>query len=123
MKNSEAFYHRLKESYPKINQLPLWEEYDWSEFGYENSFIMTGLAREISNWDLESDCGNLAGFFQIVEEAFTDSNNATISILKTDFLVTIMEVNNKLFRDEVKKLMGKKTQHAYREMLQFYRES
>ncbi|MFY7729299.1 MAG: hypothetical protein ACOVRN_07275 [Flavobacterium sp.] len=123
MQNREAFYRRLKESYPKINQLPLWEEYDWSEFGYENSFIMTGLAREISNWDLESERGNLAGFFQIVEEAFTDSNNVTISILKTDFLVTIMEVNNKLFRDEVKKLMGKKTQHAYREMLQFYRES
>lgn len=123
MKNITQFYKILKSNFPKINQCKFWDEYDWSEEGYENSFIMTEIAQEISSWDTKLEFGELTKLFNIIEIGFVEYDNSTSSFLATDFLVTIMEIKNKLIRDKIKKMMGSKTQENYRAMLKFYREN
>ena len=121
MKNIEQFYQELKNNFPKINQCKFWNEYDSSEEGYEHSSIMTEIAREISSWDIK-EYGEFSRLFQFIENAFLTHDNRTTSFLATDFLVTIMEIENKFVRDEIKKNMRSKTQETYREMLKFYNE-
>ena len=122
MKNINQFYQYLKNTFPQINRCKFWDEYDWSENGYENSFIMTEIAREINSWNVKSEYDEFTKLFQIIENGFTEYDNATSSFLTTDFLVTIMEIEDKNTRDEIKKFMKSKTQEKYKEMLKFYRE-
>lgn len=123
MNNITQFYRKLKENFPKINQKTFWNEYDWSEEGYENSFIMTEIAREICCWNIKTEYWELDNLFKIIEIGLTEYDEKTCSFLATDFLVTLMEKENKIVRDEIKKLMRKKTQETYRDMLKFYREA
>lgn len=122
-KNIESFYKELKTNVSKIDDLNIWQEYDWSENnGIENSAIMTELAREISKWNPKTDYGDFSAFFQTIEDGFLNFDKTTSSYLATDFLVTIMEIKDKFIRDEIKKFMRNETQKQYREMLHFYRE-
>lgn len=122
MKTCEQFYQELRNNFPKIHQCEFWNEYDWSEEGYESSFIMTEIAREISRWNIESEYSELTKLFQIVENGFVEYNIKTSSYLATDFLVSIMEIEDKFIRDEIKKFMRSKTQQEYRKMQKFYKE-
>lgn len=122
MKNITQFYKELKNNFPKINQCKFWDEYDWSEEGYENSFIMTEIAREVSGWNVKSEYGDFTKLFKIIEDGFVEYDKSTSSFLATDFLVTIMEIKDKFIRDEIKKFMRSKTKENYGEMLKFYRE-
>lgn len=122
MKNIEEFYQELKNTFPKIDQCLFWDDYNWSEDSYDNSLIMTEIAREISQWDIKSEYWEFTKLFQIIEKGFVEYNLKTSSFLATDFLVTIMEIKDKFIRDEIKKFMRSKTQEEYREMLKFYRE-
>ncbi len=122
MKNITQFYQELKGNFPKITQCKFWDEYDWSEEGYEDSSIMTEIAREISHWNVKLEYGEFSKLFQIVENGFHEYDIRTSSFLATDFLVTIMEIKDKFIRDEIKKFIRSKTQEKYREMLKFYRE-
>jgi len=123
MKNIEQFYIELKNNFKKIDELELWNEFDWSENGYENSFIMTKLAQEISSWNLITENYELSKFLKIIEDGFIYYNKATSSMLATDFLVTIMEIEDQEVRNEIKQIMLPKTQLNYQNMLTFYRES
>lgn len=122
MKNIIQFYKLLKTNFPKINQCKFWNEYYLSENGYENSIIMTELAQEISTWDIKKEYEEFTKLFNIIEIGFEEYDISTTSYLATDFLVTIMEIKNKLLRSEIKSYMKYKTQEKYSEMLKFYKE-
>ena len=123
MKTITEFYQNLKNNFSKIDQCSFWNKYDWSEEGYENSFIITEIAREISQWNTKSECAEFDNLFQIIENGFLEYDIKTSSLLATDFLVSLMEIKEKRIRDEIKKFMRSKTQEKYGEMLKFYRET
>lgn len=122
MKNITQFYHNLKNTFPKINQCKFWDEYYLSDNLYENSLIMTEIAREVNTWSIKSEFQEFTKFFEIIENGYTEYDVTTSSFLTTDFLVTIIENEDKNIRDEIKKFMKNKTQEKYNEMLIFYNE-
>ncbi len=102
MNNITKFYKEIKENFPKINQKAFWNEYDWNEEGYENSFIMTEIAREICRWNIKTEYWELDNLFKIIEIGLTEYDEKTCSFLATDFLVTLMEKKIKLLEMKLK---------------------
>ena len=56
------------------------------------------------------------------ERAFEEATNSVIAYIGTDFTVTILECKDKTIRENIKKLMGKNTAHAYQMNLRGYSE-
>jgi hypothetical protein len=119
-KNIQEFYIELKNQFPRINELSLWNNYDWSLEGNNNSLIMSEIAIEITNWT-KSD--NLENLFEFIENSFIEHDTRTTSFLYADFLVTIIEIKDKQIRESIKQIMKPITREHYQRLLDFYLEA
>jgi hypothetical protein len=120
-KNFEDFYNEIRSQFPKMKELDTWDKYDWSLQGHENSAIMTELSREMANWVTKGNELDVQRLMNIVEKYFIEGDVPVISIIYTDFLVTIMEVKKEI-RERIKKMMGPETEKHYKNLFKFYRE-
>jgi O-acetylhomoserine/O-acetylserine sulfhydrylase-like pyridoxal-dependent enzyme len=57
-----------------------------------------------------------------IEKYFYDGSLEVISIIYTDFLVTIMEIDDKEIRETIKKMMKPETAKQYMELFKYYQE-
>jgi hypothetical protein len=122
-KNIEEFYIDLKNKFPKIAELKTWNKYNWSIEGYENSMIMSDLAEEIILWTSNDKLEDSRNFFNFLELCLNVYDERVTSFIYTDFLITIMEAENKETRELIKKMMLSKTKEFYQLLFQFYSES
>lgn len=121
-KNFEDFYNELRNQFPSINELNTWSLYDWRVNGYKHSLIMSELAIETANLLSHGQLSETEEIMNIVEKYFHEGDTPVISILYSDFLVTIMETKKET-REALKKMMGTQTINQYNRLLYFYREA
>jgi hypothetical protein len=120
-KNFEDFYNEIRDQFPKMRQLNTWDKYDWSLGGSENSMIMSELSMEMANWVADGQESEGKRMMDMIERYFHEGDIPVISIIYTDFLVTIME-QRKEIREVIKKMMGSETEKHYKNLFKFYRE-
>lgn len=115
------FYRMLEYEFQSIQKLDLLQGINIEEEGWENSDIMTKLARELTKIVHDGELKIAFHFMNKVEEAFQYGGDTLINYLYPDFLVTIME-QEKEPREYLKSLMGALTKQHYKKLLHFYRE-
>ena len=120
-KNFQDFYKEVRDQFPQVRELDIWNNYSWGLNGNENSFIMTDLSKEMAGWVSEGLISEALRLMNMVERYLNEADIAVSSIIYTDFLVTIMEANKEV-RDLIKKLMGPETEKHYKNLLKLYRE-
>lgn len=121
-KNYEDFYKEIRQEFPRMKQLGIWEECDWSNNGYEHSMIMSELSQEMAIWITEGLDSEVQRLMDTIERYFEEGTISVTSIIYTDFLVTIMEAKKEV-RDIIKSMMGSETQKLYQKLFDGYRES
>lgn len=121
-KNYEDFYKEIRQEFPRMKQLGIWEECDWSNNGYEHSMIMSELSQEMAIWITEGLDSEVQRLMDTIERYFEEGTISVTSIIYTDFLVTIMEAKKEV-RDIIKSMMGSETQKHYQKLFDGYRES
>jgi hypothetical protein len=122
-KNVQDFYNEVHCQFPKLKELKIWDKYDWSLEGCEHSMLMTNLSREMAIWATDGDLKETQRLMDFIEDYFCEGDSSVISFLYTDFLVTIMEIENKRIRETIKKMMKSNTAKYYRQLYNFYREA
>ncbi len=115
------FYTALEIQFPKIEKLQALKGIDLEKEGFENSGIMTKLAKELTQFVIDGELQDVIQFMNNVEEAFDYAEDTVTNYLYTDFLVTIMEQKKKP-REYLKSIMGIKTKEHYKNLFSFYRE-
>ena len=112
----------LRKNFPKVDELPVWKEWDWQKEPAFNSIVMSEIAREMVSWAKEGNYSEVKTMLSHVEQAFTGASELVVAYLGTDFTVTILETEEKDIRKKIKSLMGPATAHAYKLNLNGYRE-
>lgn len=118
----ETFYGRLRNKFPELNTLSVWNEWDWRNEGAAHSVIMSEVARKLIRWAESNNWPIVAELLNEVEIAFGEGDETVVAFLGTDFTVTIMECRVQHVRERIKKMMGKITWDAYKINLGGYRE-
>jgi hypothetical protein len=118
----ETFYTTLKTKFPRLQTLTVWKDWDYSNESVTHSVIMSELAAEMIIWATEENYDEVAKLLSHIERAFEEATNSVIAFIGTDFTVTILECKDKTIRENIKKLMGKDTAHAYQMNLRGYSE-
>jgi hypothetical protein len=119
----ETFYGNLKSKFPRIRQLSVWNEWDWSNKGDEgHGIIMSALATEMIRWAENGEYEEVKKFLDEIENAWSKANESVLGHLGTDFIVTIIDCENKPVRENIKKLMAPETTEAYQISLRGYKE-
>ncbi len=120
-KNFGDFYNEIRDQFPKTKELETWVKYDWSLGGFENSMIMSELSREMVDWVANGKESEGQKMMDLIERYFHEGDVPVVSIIYTDYLVTIMEAKKKV-REAIKKMMGPETEKSYKKLLLVYRE-
>lgn len=120
--NYEEFYNSLRKDFPRIDSLPIWQEWDWSNDSYEHSIIMSEIAEEMICWAKEDNYEDIKRMLDYIEQALTNASTGVIAFIGTDFLVTIIEIEDKQTRERIKALMQPRTTEGYQIDLRGYKE-
>ena len=120
-KNFRDFYNEIRVQFPEMRKLDTWDKYDWSSDGFEHSIIMSELSREMADWVAEGQVSEGQKMMDLIERYFIEGDVPVISIIYSDYLVTIMEAKKDV-REMIKKMMGPETEKSYKNLLQLYRE-
>jgi hypothetical protein len=120
-RNFGHFYNEIRDQFPKMRKLHTWDKYDWGSDGFENSMIMSELSREMADWVAEGQESEGQKMMDLIERYFHEGDVPVVSIIYTDYLVTIMEAKKDV-RETIKKMMGPETEKSYKNLLLLYRE-
>ena len=118
----ETFYSNLRKMFPRIEAMNVWTEWEFSNESGTHSVIMSELAREMIVWASEGQFHEVKRLLEYIDKAFEDANDAVISIIGTDFTVTILECEDKFARETIKSLMPARLANAYQINLRGYIE-
>lgn len=120
-KNFRDFYNEIRDQFPSTKELATWNKYDWSSVGFENAMIMSELSREMAAWVAGGQESDGQKMMDLIERYYNEGDVAVVSIIYTDYLVTIMEAKKDV-REAIKKMMGPETEKSYENLLHLYRE-
>jgi hypothetical protein len=116
------FYNELWSQLPQIKQLTFWDDYDVSSEECQHSMILSELSQGVISMLSSGKMEETKRVMNFIERYFVEGDSAVTSIIYTDFLVIILESENKEARETIKGMMGPETQLRYKQLLDFYNE-
>jgi hypothetical protein len=75
-KNFQDFYNEIRDQFPKMKELDIWTNYDWSSDGFEHSIIMSELSREMAKWVSEGQESEGQKLMSLVERYFQEGEHS-----------------------------------------------
>lgn len=119
------FFSELRNTFPEIAQLTIWNENDYLDDPSTSSEIMTKIGEVVIKWSELNEIEKIKKLMSFIEQSYQSYNDEITSYIYTDFLPTIISMENSALRNNIKKQILKETMKHYNQLIElgFYKEN
>lgn len=124
-KNRLQFYLEFRHSFPEIDQMEFWKEYNYINEPFSSSGIMNEIGKIAIEWAERSEFEKTQRLMNFFEQSYQLYNDEATCYIYTDFLPTIISMENSELRETIKTQILPETMKLYNQLVElgFYMEN